>query len=703
MKDCTITSRFWSFLQSAVGSTRQAESELAEREIIVYRILLGISPVLIIAYGLIYWLLYPNPRDPLIARLIVTVLPIALLFGSYRSHRVRQLLPQTWRVYLYLVTIWVVGISALNGFTPEYEIGLVFIVAGVSGIFSIGAHSIRPVLYYLIFACLLPIAALFTLPSLQTHNMVLIAALLSIGAVFYPASLLRVWMQNSLRRSESRYRALIEQASDGIFIFSPTEGFEQVNRQACTLTGYSRSELLSMRPEDIITDDNLRDDPFPQRDLVAGETVRYELELRRKDGSRFPVEISVKRIEDDMIQAIVRDISQRLEREEALIAAKEEAEEMNRLKSSFLANMSHEIRTPLASIRGYLELLTEEAPADLHPLIRPIDLSSNRLFETLNSVLDLAQLESGSVNLSPQFLDVAALTRESVETFQQQAQKKDLSLTVETDPDEIPVYLDRGVLVRSLDNLIGNAIKFTEEGGVTVRAEANDRTVWLEVEDTGIGIDDQYLPKLYEAFSQESTGAAREYEGTGLGLTITNQLVSLVDGTLSVESTKGEGTTFTMEIPRLAVQMSREMTEDTETALREEPTTDSIPPDQRVLVVDDDQLMRDLIGRVLPDTYTVDEAEDAETAIRAADDTAYDFILMDINLKDKMDGVDVLKRIRAAKDDHNTFVLAVTAYAMPGDNERFLEQGFHGYIAKPFIKEDLFKELARASDVRSSA
>jgi PAS domain S-box-containing protein len=703
MEDMSITSRFWVFIRSAVGSRRQSESELAEREIIVYRILLGLAPFLIVAYGLMYWMFYPQPRDPLWARVFLTILPIALIIGTYRSHEFRQFLPQIWRIYLYLVTIWVVGITTLNGFTPEYEIGLVLVIAGISGLFSIGVHNIRPVLYYLLFACLLPIGAVLTLPNLETHNIVLIATLLSVGLIFYPSSLLRVWMQNSLRRSESRYRALIEQASDGIFIFSPTEGFEQVNQQACTLTGYSRSELLAMRPEDIITDDNLRDEPFPQRDLVAGETVRYELELRHKEGHRFPVEISVKRIEDDMIQAIVRDITQRLKREDALITAKEEAEEMNRLKSSFLANMSHEIRTPLASIRGYLELLSDEAPPELQPLIRPIDLSSNRLFETLNSVLDLAQLESGSMNLSPQFLDVAALARETVETFQQQAREKGLSLTVETDPDEIPVYLDRGVLVRSLDNLIGNAIKFTEDGGVTVRVTASKQTVWLEVEDTGIGISEKYLPKLYKAFSQESTGAAREYEGTGLGLAITNQLVNLVDGSLSVESTKGKGTTFTMEIPRLAVRLGRQITKDTDPSSPEEPSPSSIPPDQHVLVVDDDQLMRNLLLRVLPETYTVDEAPDASSAFEKTAQNEYDIILMDINLKDSVDGVDVLRKIRKTENKHDTFVLAVTAYAMPGDNERFLEQGFDGYIAKPFIKEELFKELARAGEVHNPA
>jgi len=245
-------------------------------------------------------------------------------------------------------------------------------------------------------------------------------------------------------------------------------------------------------------------------------------------------------------------VYQRIMRETALRLARDEAKEMNQLKTAFLANMSHEIRTPLTSILGFAEVLQDES---LGPgPDRFLDLiysSGNRLLETLNSVLDLSQLEAGLMEMDLQAVNCRELVREVVESFEVKAMREDIDLRVETSDDAVIARGDRAALQRVILNLISNAVKFTEAGGrVTVRTQDRSDEVAITVEDTGIGIDADFLPHLFDAFTQESSGNAREFEGSGLGLTITYQLVQLMGGSITVESEKGRGTTFQVVIPK---------------------------------------------------------------------------------------------------------------------------------------------------------
>jgi signal transduction histidine kinase len=245
-------------------------------------------------------------------------------------------------------------------------------------------------------------------------------------------------------------------------------------------------------------------------------------------------------------------VLERIAREEALRAARDEAEEMNRLKSSFLANMSHEIRTPLTSVIGFSETLTDfdlDAPAcDFAYLIHQ---SGTRLMHTLESVLSLSQLEAGTMRVHLEVLDAAEVVRAVAASFAVQADTRRLTLYLDLPEEPVPLICDRGALDRIVTNLVGNALKFTDaDGRVEVRLADAPDAVTLAVADTGVGIDAAFLPRLFQAFQQESTGNAREYEGVGLGLTLTSHLVELVGGTIDVTSTKGEGTTFTVRFPR---------------------------------------------------------------------------------------------------------------------------------------------------------
>ena len=251
--------------------------------------------------------------------------------------------------------------------------------------------------------------------------------------------------------------------------------------------------------------------------------------------------------------------------------AKEAAEAANRAKSAFLANMSHEIRTPLTGIMGLADILGRKIAEEHQHYAHLITSSGKRLMDTLNSVLDVARLKAGQVQLTPEPFDLAAFIRETVQITHSEAEQQDLYLRADV-PDSLPVVLDRGALSRILSNLLGNAIKFTDEGGVTVLldvpAAAPDR-VRLTVRDTGAGISDAFLPHLFEEFRQEATGA--DHPGSGLGLSIVHRLVGLMDGTIDVESERGRGTTFIVTLPRTLDTTPSEARNDATTTLTEQP------------------------------------------------------------------------------------------------------------------------------------
>jgi signal transduction histidine kinase len=245
----------------------------------------------------------------------------------------------------------------------------------------------------------------------------------------------------------------------------------------------------------------------------------------------------------------IADITDQVQYERELKAAKEEAERANQLKAAFLANVTHDLRTPLSSIIGSAEMLDQTAPDECQDSIDRIERSSRRLLDTINSVLDLSKLEADAVSPSPQPLDVVDEVLGTAEMFQPQAQEQDVTLTTDVAADTLSAELDPTMLHRITDNLVGNALKFTDAGGrVILRAHATDETITIEVEDTGTGIDEEFLPQLFESFSRGDNAATQE--GSGLGLPIAKRLTEVMGGTIAVESEEGVGTTFTVRLPR---------------------------------------------------------------------------------------------------------------------------------------------------------
>lgn len=381
---------------------------------------------------------------------------------------------------------------------------------------------------------------------------------------------------------------------------------------------------------------------------------------------------------------------QRNRMQEQLLAERNRAEEIARVKSEFLANMSHEIRTPLTGIIGFASVLSAEVTGQHHEFASLIEQSGRRLLDILNSVLDLAKLDSNQVDIELRVVDLAEVAEEVVRLLEPVASNKrlDLDLKVEQNDKPICALLDQTAFGRILQNLIGNAIKFTEEGKITIFIHSDEKQAYVSIQDTGIGIDGSFLPLIFEDFKQESRNVSRVFGGSGLGLSITKRLVNLMNGQINVESKKGEGSTFTVSFPRV---------EDTQKSESRGSRPELLPsiPQAHVLLVEDNPDTRFLMEHLLEDVFQVTTVSNGEEAIARMKERVFDLVLMDINLGDGPDGVDTLQKLRRIPGCAEIPVIALTAYALPGDRDRFLHSGFDGYLSKPFETQELLTLSSR--------
>ena len=382
------------------------------------------------------------------------------------------------------------------------------------------------------------------------------------------------------RRLEERVRLLataVECAKTGVIITGPTldppgPKIQYVNEAMTDMTGYGEAELLGSTPRllqgpdtDQETLDRLR------RRLAVGKPTTDEVINYRKDGTPYYVRWRVAPIRNEAGEithfvSVQEDITAEKEREkelerrvrertEALRVARDEAERSSRLKSALLANMSHEIRTPLTSIIGFAQSIGEEMENSSSGLVGQfadlIEKSGRRLLDTLSAVLNLSKLEAGEMDLQREAVDVGTGLDEAAELFAVKAEEAGLTLTVDTPDASLQAMTDPDGLQVVLKNLIGNAVKFTGEGGtVQARAWAADETIVVEIEDTGIGMEPEAVQSLFQAFQQASEGVGREYEGTGLGLAVTKEALDQMGGSIDVDTEKGEGTLVTVRLPR---------------------------------------------------------------------------------------------------------------------------------------------------------
>jgi CheY-like chemotaxis protein/HPt (histidine-containing phosphotransfer) domain-containing protein len=402
-----------------------------------------------------------------------------------------------------------------------------------------------------------------------------------------------------------------------------------------------------------------------------------------------------------------RLIGELRERTDAAETARAEAEAANEAKSTFLATMSHEIRTPMNGVFGMMEVLERQGLGDDQlPLVATMRDSAQALLRIIDDVLDFSKIEAGRLELETTAFSLSGLVAGAIDTLRPQANAKGLAIGAEIEPGSNDALVGDPTRIRQiLFNLLSNAVKFTEHGEILVRAGTaplggGQTRVTLAVEDTGIGLDAAQQARLFEPFSQADSSTTRRYGGTGLGLSIVRRLAQLMGGEVTVESAPGQGSTFTVSLVLDAAPAESPLADLLKTAPTAPATAAAMPgtSEARLLVVDDHPVNREVLVRQLTLLgLAADTAEDGNDALATWAPGHYAAVLADLHMPG-MDGFELTRHLRATEADNGGArapIIAVTANAMRGEEERCLAADMDAYLAKPVAIERLRATLER--------
>lgn len=500
----------------------------------------------------------------------------------------------------------------------------------------------------------------------------------------------------------------VEQSPASILITDVEGNIQYVNPKCVEITGYSKEDLIGKNPK-VLKSGETSEIEYRElwKTIKAGGEWRGEFHNKKKNGELYWEFASISPIKNEKGEvtnflAVKEDITDRKKSEQELILAKEKAEEINRVKSNFFSNMSHELRTPLSGILGFTELLQEEIKNPEHKrMLDGVHLSGQRLLDTLNKILQISKIESEKLNPKIERIYLPFLIQSLVSEFEATMMTKGLFIKLDYENDNLFADLDKDLFRTILNNLLSNAIKFTPSGGIIIHCknviENGTNRIVLKVSDSGIGISHKDQEVIFEEFRQASEGLNRLYEGTGLGLTIVKRYTEIMGGTVSVKSEPGNGTTFTLSFAGLT---KGQMEADTEnTAVSEkfpEDNKENMLHKSLVLLVEDDMLNSEMVEVFLHDYCKLHIARSGEEALERITKYKYDAFLMDIALGSGMSGLQTSNVIRSTPGYEGVPIIAVTAYAMSGEKEKFLAAGLTDYISKPFTNTELINALDKA-------
>jgi PAS domain S-box-containing protein len=514
----------------------------------------------------------------------------------------------------------------------------------------------------------------------------------------------QVKAEDRLRRSEEKYRGIIENMDLGLMEVDVDGIIIRAYQRFCDMTGYTAEELIGKKATDILVPPEYLSVVQKQmKDRMKGNVGVYEVQLFKRDGSRMWALISGAPIFDAAGNVcgsiwIHYDISKQRYLQQELFVARLRAEEAKEAEKQFLANMSHEIRTPLNAIIGMTHLLFDTSPS--HEQTEYLDVlksSADILQALINDILDLAKIRAGKMELNPKEFDLTGLVNTLVKIFQRKLDSKPVQLEASIDPSlKTLVVGDDLMLNQILMNLLGNAEKFTKQGHIGVlivpeRRDGNRLTIRFEVSDTGIGIPEDKIDLIFSSFRQVDGDITRNFGGTGLGLTIVQNLIELQEGSIEVKSKPGYGTTFIFKLTY----------EDTGRVPFDAPQPGisshaKFATGCRLLVVEDNFMNRKYISTLMKKwNLPYRMAGNGKEGLKTAQQERFDLIFLDIQMPE-MDGYETAEAIRNSLNPNQyTPLIALTATAMPSWKELASQAGFNDYLQKPFNPEQLNRMLSK--------
>lgn len=507
----------------------------------------------------------------------------------------------------------------------------------------------------------------------------------------------------AVKRSEEKYRSIIENMNLGLLEVDKQEKILYANQSFCNMAGFELDEILNKSATTLFVRGDHAEILQEKNDMrTKGVSDAYEIATKNKRGEAKWWLVSGAPLFDEFGKTsgsvgIHLDITTQKKIEKELVEAKYQAEESSKVKEVFLANMSHEIRTPMNGIIGMARQLDKsDLTGNQKFQLDVIRSAADNLMIILNDILDLSKIEAGKLNIENVSFNLESCLIKALEVIRPKIEEKGLALEIEVDNNIAPtLFGDPFRMKQVMFNLVGNAIKFTEKGSVKISSKllttlGEAQVIQIAVEDSGIGIDKKYLEQIFEKFSQEDRSTARKFGGTGLGMNISKQLVELMGGEIAIESEKGKGTKVMINLPFLLPD-----SEAINQLIKTEEKLDYTPlVGKNILIAEDNEMNRLVIETTLEHyNMNLHFAVNGKEAIDLLNDSPIDLILMDVQMP-VMDGIEATQYIR--KELQNEIpIIALTANVLKGDTESYLRAGMNDTVPKPFEEEELVNKLLK--------